>query len=149
MKILKLKEIDKFFEEIKENYIILKNNLLSTKECIENYYNINKKFFNINLDNEQTNLNKVELTDSLKKKKSGLTTINNTIDRYNYLKSNEIGDNRDIDNTIFIMNFELMNLCDNKNLQILDLSNQINNKKKNISKIIKETTNYILIIQIL
>ena len=35
----KLKEIDKFFEEIKENYIILKNNLLSTKECIENYYN--------------------------------------------------------------------------------------------------------------
>ena len=140
----KLKEIDKFFEEIKENYIILKNNLLNTKECIENYYNINKKFFNINLDNEQTNLNKVELTDSLKKKKSGLTTINNTIDRYNYLKSNEIGDNRDIDNTIFIMNFELMNLCDNKNLQILDLSNQINNKKKNISKIIKETTNYIL-----
>ena len=140
----KLKEIDKFFEEIKENYIILKNNLLSTKECIENYYNINKKFFNINLDNEQTNLNKAELTDSLKKKKSGLTTINNTIDRYNYLKSNEIGDNRDIDNTIFIMNFELMNLCDNKNLQILDLSNQINNKKKNISKIIKETTNYIL-----
>ena len=140
----KLKEIDKFFEEIKENYIILKNNLLSTKECIENYYNINKKFFNINLDNEQTNLNKVELTESLKKKKSGLTTINNTIDRYNYLKSNEIGDNRDIDNTIFIMNFELMNLCDNKNLQILDLSNQINNKKKNISKIIKETTNYIL-----
>ena len=140
----KLKEIDKFFEEIKENYIILKNNLLSTKEYIENYYNINKKFFNINLDNEQTNLNKVELTESLKKKKSGLTTINNTIDRYNYLKSNEIGDNRDIDNTIFIMNFELMNLCDNKNLQILDLSNQINNKKKNISKIIKETTNYIL-----
>ena len=140
----KLKEIDKFFEEIKENYIILKNNLLSTKECIENYYNINKKFFNINLDNEQTNLNKVELTESLKKKKSGLTTINNTIDRYNYLKSNEIGDNRDIDNTIFIMNFELMNLCDNKNLQILDLSNQINNKKKNISKIIKETTNYML-----
>ena len=140
----KLKEIDKFFEEIKENYIILKNNLLSTKECVENYYNINKKFFNINLDNEQTNLNKVELTESLKKKKSGLTTINNTIDRYNYLKSNEIGDNRDIDNTIFIMNFELMNLCDNKNLQILDLSNQINNKKKNISKIIKETTNYIL-----
>lgn len=30
------------------------------------------------------------------------------------------------------MNFELMNLCDNKNLQILDLSNQINNKKEYI-----------------
>ena len=143
----KLKEIDKFFEEIKENYIILKNNLLSTKECIENYYNINKKFFNINVvssnDKAHTEGNKADLADTIKKKKSGLNHVN-TIDRYNYLKSNEIGDNRDIDNTIFIMNFELMNLCDNKNLQILDLSNQINNKKKNISKIIKETTNYIL-----
>ena len=36
-----------------------------------------------------------------------------------------------------------MNLCDNKNLQILDLSNEINNKIKNISNIITQTTNYI------
>ena len=41
------------------------------------------------------------------------------------------------------MNFELMNLCDNKNLQILDLSNQINNKIKNISNLVTQTTNYI------
>jgi len=143
----KLKEIDQFFNDIIENYINLKKNFLNTKECIENYYNTNKKFFNINVisanDKANTESNKYQLTDTLKKKTSGLTTINNTIDRYNYLKSNQIGDNRDLDNTIFIMNFELMNLCDNKNLQILDLSNQINNKIKNISNLVTQTTNYI------
>ena len=35
-----------------------------------------------------------------------------------------------------------MNLCDNKNLQILDLSNQINKKIKNISNGINQTTEY-------
>ena len=141
----KLKEIDMFFVEIKNNYINLKENYLKTKACIENYYNINKKFFNINvIPNNEKNAenNKVELTDTIKKKKSGLTTFN-TIDRYNYLKSSEIGDNKDLDNTIFIMNFELMNLCDNKNIQILDLSNQIINKIKSISNIITQTTNNI------
>ena len=142
----KYKEIDQFFEEIKENYINLKKNFIKTKECIENYYNINKKFFNINVvssnDKAHTEGNKADLADTIKKKKSGLNHVN-TIDRYNYLKSNEIGDNKDLDNTIFIMNFELMNLCDNKNLQILDLSNEINNKIKNISNIITQTTNYI------
>jgi hypothetical protein len=39
------------------------------------------------------------------------------------------------------MNFELMNLCDNKNLQILDVSNNISNKIKDLSKIIEEDTN--------
>ena len=142
----KLKEIDQFFEGVKENYINLKKNYLKTKECIENYYNINKKFFNINVvssnDKAHTESSKVDLADTIKKKKSGLNHVN-TIDRYNYLKSNEIGDNKDLDNTIFIMNFELMNLCDNKNLQILDLSNQINNKIKNISNLIIQTTNYV------
>ena len=131
----KLKEIDIFFNDIKDNYINLKKNFLVTKETIENYYRINKKFFNINSKEN----NKTELTETFKTKKSGLTFVN-TIDRYNYLKSNEIGDNKDLDNTIFIMNFELMNLCDNKNLQILDLSNQINKKIKNISNIINQTT---------
>ena len=132
----KLKEIDDFFNDIKENYINLKKNFLNTKEIIENYYRINKKFFNIN-----DKANKNELSETFKTKKSGVTFVN-TIDRYNYLKSNEIGDNKDLDNTIFIMNFELMNLCDNKNLQILDLSNQINKKIKNISNGINQTTEY-------
>ena len=143
----KLKEIDTFFEELKENYINLKKNFLNTKACIENYYKINQKFFNLNIkpNNEQgkPENNEVDLTNSIKKKKSGLTNFN-TIDRYNYLKDNELSDNKDLDNTIFLMNFELMNLCDNKNLQILDLSNQINNKIKNISNLIEQTTNYIL-----
>ena len=38
------------------------------------------------------------------------------------------------------MNFELMNLCDNKNLQILEISNNINTKFKDISKLIEDTT---------
>ena len=38
------------------------------------------------------------------------------------------GNNNDIENTIFIMNFELMNLCDNKNLDVLDSINSIKNK---------------------
>ena len=143
----KLKEIDSFFEGIKENYINLKKNFLNIKETIENYYNINRKFFNININpnNEQNNTedNKAELTESLKKKKSGLT-IGNTTDRYNYLKNTDLGDNKDLDNTIFIMNFEIMNLCDNKNLQIMDLSNQINNQIKNISNLITESTNNIM-----
>ena len=142
----KLKEIDSCFNDIKNNYINLKENFLKTKECIENYYKINKKFFNINVvsNNDKTisENNKTELTDTIKKKKSGLVTIN-VNDRYNYLKSSEIGDNKDLDNTIFIMNFELMNLCDNKNLQILDLSNQINTKIKNISNLITKTTDFI------
>ena len=143
----KLKEIDTFFEELKQNYINLKKNFLNTKACIENYYKINQKFFNLNIksNNEQGNSenNEVDLANSIKKKKSGLTNFN-TIERYNYLKNNEISDNKDLDNTIFLMNFELMNLCDNKNLQILDLSNQINNRIKNISNLIDQTTNYIL-----
>ena len=143
----KLKEIDTFFDELKQNYINLKKNFLNTKTCIENYYKINQKFFNLNIksNNEQGNQenNEVDLANSIKKKKSGLTNFN-TIERYNYLKNNEISDNKDLDNTIFLMNFELMNLCDNKNLQILDLSNQINTRIKNISNLIDQTTNYIL-----
>ena len=143
----KLKEIDTFFDELKQNYINLQKNFLNTKTCIENYYKINQKFFNLNIksNNEQGNQenNEVDLTNSIKKKKSGLTNFN-TIERYNYLKNNEISDNKDLDNTIFLMNFELMNLCDNKNLQILDLSNQINTRIKNISNLIDQTTNYIL-----
>ena len=34
----KLAEIDRIFDDIKNNYIGLKENYLKTKECIENYY---------------------------------------------------------------------------------------------------------------
>ena len=61
----KLKEIDIFFNDIKDNYINLKKNFLVTKETIENYYRINKKFFNINSKEN----NKTELTETFKTKK--------------------------------------------------------------------------------
>ena len=69
---------------------------------------------------------------------------NNKVDfnnNYYEVKENDIGPNRDIENTVFLMNFELMNLCDNKNLQILDISNNINKKIKDIYKSIGENTN--------
>ena len=69
---------------------------------------------------------------------------NNKVDfnnNYYEVKENDIGPNRDIENTVFLMNFELMNLCDNKNLQILDISNSINKKIKDIYKSIGENTN--------
>jgi hypothetical protein len=42
------------------------------------------------------------------------------------------------------MNFELMNLCDNKNLQILDISNNINKKIKDMYKSIGDNTNSLI-----
>jgi len=50
---------------------------LNTKACIENYYKINRKFFNLNIksNNEQRNQenNDTDQANSIKKKKSGLT----------------------------------------------------------------------------
>ena len=134
----KLNEIDSIFNEIKNNYINLKKNYLKTKEIIEHYYNINKKFFNIH----------IKITD--KEKSNELESINNNKKPseenpyMTYLNDSEIGPNKDIDNTIFLMNFELMNLCDNKNLIILDISNDINNKINNISNIIEQKTNSLI-----
>ena len=138
-------EIEKFFEDIKLNYDELHKNFIATKECIENYYKINKKFFNINVikPNDKTMTENNEITNSIKKKKSGGIDVI-TLERYNYLKDSEIGDNKDLDNTIFIMNFELMNLLDNKNLVIQDLSNKILGKINNISNIISKTTDLML-----
>ena len=138
----KMVEIDKLFNEIKDNYINLKQNYLKAKETIENYYNINKNFFNIHIkitnqeNNNNENDNNIDNND-LKK-----TANDNPY--MTYLNDNEIGPNKDIDNTIFLMNFELMNLCDNKNLQILDISNDINNKITNISNIIEQKTNSLI-----
>ena len=130
----KLNEIDNIFNEIKNNYIQLKENYLKTKECIENYYKINKDFFNIKIQiTNQENNNE----DDNKKK---LSTPRDSIFK-SYIMDNEIGSNKDLENTIFLMNFELMNLCDNKNLQILDISNNINNKITNMSNLIEQKTN--------
>ena len=133
----KLKEIDEIFDNIKNNYIELQENFTKTKESIQQYYKNNKKFFNINVVGKENDVSNKEVNNilELKTKKSSSSLDNN------YLNDNEIGDNRDIENAVFIMNFELMNLCDNKNLQILEISNDINNKITNISTLIDERTN--------
>ena len=135
----KLEEIDFIFNEIKNNYTNLKENYLKTKECIENYYNINNNFFNIKIKITNADNNEIDdnLNSNLKKSLAGNPYAT-------YLNDNETGPNKDIDNTIFLMNFELMNLCDNKNLQILDLSNNINKKIINISNIIQKNTNSLI-----
>ena len=130
IEIKKLKEIDNIFKEIKANYVNLKDNYLKTKECIENYYKTNKKFFNIKI--KKTKQNNSNVTESPSNENNEKNSISNNIKSslINYFKinENEVGPNRDIENTVFLMNFELMNLCDNKNLQILEISNNINNK---------------------
>ena len=157
----KLKEIDNIFKEVKSNYIGLKDNYLKTKECIENYYKANKKFFNIkikhtkqNNKNELNDLNKVnnekdekdekdeknEKTEKTDKTKTEKNNIKSSIINYFNINDNEIGPNKDIENTVFLMNFELMNLCDNKNIQIIEISNSINNKIKDMTKLIENDT---------
>ena len=141
----KLLEIDNFFEEIRNNYLALKENYLKTKESIENYYNTNKKFYNINI--QRTNENNDDNSyDNYNNKLEGNSKKSSFIDKNNYcfnnyLNDNEIGPNKDSENTVFIMNFELMNLCDNKNLQILDITNEIKKKIQNISILIEQKTN--------
>ena len=61
----KLKEIDSIFKELKANYVSLKENYLKTKECIENYYKKNKKFFNIKI--KHVKQNEIENLNNLKK----------------------------------------------------------------------------------
>ena len=139
----KLKEIDKMFNAIKNNYIQLKENFLKTKESIENYYKINKKFFNIKMIITSQEKNNEINNNNNNNKKSSLSNdscVNNISNLKSYLYENEIGPNKDIENTIFLMNFELMNLCDNKNLDILDISNNIKTKIRDISHSIEQKT---------
>ena len=142
----KLKEIDSIFKEIKANYESLKENYLKTKECIENYYKKNKKFFNIKIkktkqaESENQNILKKNAED--KNINSSNKNLNKpTFINYFNINDNDIGPNRDYENTVFLMNFELMNLCDNKNLQISEISNNINSKIANLSQLIENNTN--------
>ena len=127
LKINKFKEIDIIFLKLKNNLIDLKNNYLKTKNIIEEYYSINKDFFNIYIEN--TN-NKIDFNkcifNNIEISYNNDTPNNNNVDNNN----NEDLDlkNKDIENTIFILNFDLMNLCDNQNLKILDSINNIKNK---------------------
>ena len=114
----KLKEIDSIFKEVKANYVSLKENYLKTKEYIENYYKKNKKFFNIRIkhvkqsDIENQNKLKKGSEDNNINKNNTPTPAKNKPTFINYfnINDNDIGPNRDLENTVFLMNFELMNL---------------------------------------
>ena len=142
----KLKEIDSIFKELKANYVSLKENYLKTKECIENYYKKNKKFFNIKI--KHVKQSEIENLNNIKKgiedkdiNKNTTTKVNPTFINYFNINDSDTGPNRDFENTVFLMNFELMNLCDNKNIQITEISTNINNKIINMSKLIENNTN--------
>ena len=127
----------------------MKENYLKTKEYIENYYKKNKKFFNIRI--KHTKQSDIENQNKLKKGSEDNNINKNntptpartkpTFINYFNINDNDIGPNRDLENTVFLMNFELMNLCDNKNLQITEISNNINDKIVNMSKLIENNTN--------
>ena len=117
LKISKFQEIDEFFEKTDNNLKNLKHNFVEAKNFIENYYNKNKKFFNINYKNE----------------------VNNDI-----IEEEEIVNNLDLENTIFIINFDLMNLCDSKNLLVLDKVNELTNMINSINDKLDKKTNEII-----
>ena len=144
----KLEEIDSYFLKLKNNIVSLKENYLKVKEAIENYYKINKKFFNIhskikeNVDTTKENKeaeNKLTIESNNNAMNMIYTDPNQTIDINTIFQVEN--HNKDIENTIFLMNFELMNLCDNKNLQILDTVNKIKNQIANIKETIDVKTN--------
>ena len=132
LKIKKIKETDLIFNKLKDNLTGLKKNYSEAKLSIEDYYNRNKIFFNIST-----------LPPNAKREKE--EKINCTIDLNNkmLLEDNKIIQNRDLENTVFLMNFELMNLCDNKNLQVLDMINETKYKISLYIRNIQQKMNYI------
>ena len=137
----KIKEIDIVFEEIEKNLKTLKNNFCEAKLSIEDYYNRNKLFFNITTIYSNSSDIKKEHEEKMNDK---IETNSNL-----YEDDDKIIQNIDLENTIFLMNFELMNLCDNKNLQVLDSINKmkydidflINNIQQKSNNILKEIKN--------
>ena len=98
----KFKEIDNFFEETEKYVLDLKTQCINVKQSIEDYYKNNKKFFNIeiskdtNNENKEKNLTKTDFTNNNNQNNVDLAEMNN-------------GEgNRDIENTVFLLNFEIM-----------------------------------------
>ena len=116
LKAVKFKEIDNFFDQTLKDLQEVKKLYLHARQETENYYKNNKKFFNINIckDSDINNSEKQNIKN------------NEAITWENITENNS--SNRDLENTLFILNFELMNLCDNKNLEVLDLVYRIKNK---------------------
>lgn len=114
-------ELDKvkkeFISTLNENFNTLQKNIDEMKVKKEKEINEIFSWLKHNLIELQTNFS------NLKQK-----TINyfHETEKFFALNSNNI----DEENTIFLMNFELLNLCDNKNIQILSC---INTLKENLT----------------
>ena len=122
----KFKEVDNIFSKLKNNLIDLRNNYLKTKKNLEEYYSTNKDFFNIYIEDIS---NRIDFNKAIFNMEISYhnDTPNNNNNSGNNSEESDIKNN-DIENTIFLLNFDLMNLCDNKNLKILDFINNIKNK---------------------
>ena len=117
----KFQEIETFFEETDKYLLELKNKYLNVRQSIEDYYKINKKFFNIEIIKD-TGINPNK---SLTQKKINLNNLLNQIT----LEDIETGKtNKDFENAIFLLNFEMMNLCETKNLEVIHLIKNLKNK---------------------
>ena len=104
IKNLKIKEINDLFLNTGKNLSKFYENFCNFKELTLNYFQKNKKFFNINF------------------------------------KEN----NNDKENTIFLMNFEIINLIDNKNLETYNYLNNLKKEFDNYKKSINEQSQLII-----
>ena len=124
----KFQEIDVFFEETDKYLSELKNKYINVRQSIEDYYKVNKKFFNIEIS-KGSNADKSNVKENKNVTKSELT--NNNLARLSQITLEDIENgqsNKDIENTVFLLNFELMNLCDTKNLEIIHIIKNLKNK---------------------
>ena len=131
----KFSEIDSYFEENDKYLIDLKTKYYDVKKSIEDYYKTNKKFFNIHIskeDNNDMNINNENETKA--KNLSQIESNNNKSNNNDEVHSN----NNDIENAIFLLNFEMMNLCETKNLEIINNLKQLRLKIDSFNDIIKE-----------
>jgi len=131
---IKFKELDVFFEENEKKLIKLKKEYLEARKNIEEYYEINKKFFHIEKEENDDSNNKA--------------IINNNNYCNNYIDDiDNSSPNRDIENDVFLLNFELMNLCDTKNLEninfIKNIKNRIDSFNNQINTELTEDSNII------
>ena len=128
----KFQEIDDFFEETNKYLSDVKNQYLKVRQSIEEYYKVNKKFFNIEINKD---INEDMMNNSEKKEKDSNTETNNFQNDIDFDDINMGTSNRDIENAVFLLNFEMMNLCETKNLEIMNklknLKNQVISFKVN------------------
>ena len=117
----KYQEIETFFEETDKYLTELKNKYLNVRQSIEDYYKINKKFFNIEIVKDT----KIHPNKSAAQKKMYLNNLLNQITLDDIVNGQP---NKDFENAIFLLNFELMNLCETKNLEVMHLIKNLKSK---------------------